>query len=158
MEKVNIMESIRMIEKHVTSLELSKKLKELEIKQESFFYWLKSANPQSKYYLSMKVGFNETYHSERISAFIASELLEIIPCYIDIKKYEPFNHFRLNIEKSIIYEKEMITNYIVSYICETFQFGDPAWSRRLAHTRDENISNSLAKMIIFLKENNLWDG
>lgn len=111
-----------MIENHVTSLELSKKLKEAGVKQESCFYY---ANKKGKIVAS---SYKET-HSQLgfVSAFLASELGEMVKDHMsDIRPcnagWEVFRHIGQN-------EKE----YLV----------------------EKNMSNAMAKMLLYLLENNL---
>ncbi|MFA5990474.1 MAG: hypothetical protein WC803_12835 [Sphingomonas sp.] len=73
-----------MIEKHVTSLALSKKLKELGVKQESEFYHYKSNHSIMKsdigekfWYLAHKDS-DILRNCERVSAFLSSELREML--------------------------------------------------------------------------------
>ena len=66
--------------KYVTSLELSKKLKELGIKQESEFYWIKKKNKWKLVYIGEKrkgLAF-ALIKIAGISAFLSGELGEII--------------------------------------------------------------------------------
>lgn len=70
------------ISKHVVSLDLSRKLKELGVKQSSFFYWM----PDGK----IRYGFEMLQDDKGdavwpISAFLASELGEILK-----KRYQPY--------------------------------------------------------------------
>lgn len=71
------------LEKQVTSLELSKKLENLGVKQDSLFYhdnhseygegWLITQEPES---------------DEYISAFTVAELGELLPAHIQCDKYQ----------------------------------------------------------------------
>lgn len=81
------------MEKYVTSLELSKRLKELGVKQESKFYWCHNAdypNDNEEWLLysvddwngTIKgLGFKETY-----SAYLTDELAEMLPVNFMINK------------------------------------------------------------------------
>lgn len=60
------------IEDHVTNLELSKKLKELGVKQESLFAWISENEVEF-------LPFDIRNINVCISAFFASELLEFLP-------------------------------------------------------------------------------
>ena len=148
------------LESQVTSLELSKKLHELGVKQESLFYWYKDNNEWLlDYNERLLIEFRENY-----SAFTASELLELLPHRITIKENEPFNNFTLYIKKSFIVKEtikfdSMITTYIINYECESTECrGENAWLKRQLFTHniwDENFSNALAKILIFLIENEI---
>lgn len=68
------------LEQQVTSLELSKRLKELGVKQESLFYW------EKRYSIDWAVTTTEDLSARKydkyykyISAFTASELGEMLP-------------------------------------------------------------------------------
>jgi len=75
------------MEKHVTLLELSKRLKALGVKQESNLYWMETDN-HSGYFLTGEhtkevIEENRNYCSKNglgyYSAFLASELGEMLP-------------------------------------------------------------------------------
>lgn len=142
----------------VISLDLAKKLKELKIRQESLFYW--DVLDEKAYDIKFCA-----YHCpglEHYSAFIASELMLIIPHWIDIKKDEPFNNFILNMhlfnlvekindDQSLILER----NYCINYHCDTYKVEDsPIRAIQLFdhHIYDENLANAAAKTIIRLHE------
>jgi hypothetical protein len=75
------------LESQLTSLELSKRLDELGVKQESLFYWVKSANPNyGDWLIAMIDGFNHVYHDEAISAFTIAELGETLPDWTETVK------------------------------------------------------------------------
>tara|TARA_R110000850_G_scaffold32138_6_gene88152 strand:+ start:1156 stop:1497 length:342 start_codon:yes stop_codon:yes gene_type:complete len=72
--------------KYTTSLELSKKLKELGVKQESEFYWV---------YIDEKDEWvlmdNSDTHYEKVSAYISSELGEMLPLGIKTSRQRANN-------------------------------------------------------------------
>lgn len=130
------------LESQVTSLEISKKLNELEIKQESLFYWeeveeLDGSSINNIAYIPRgpKVNFvNESFINggklKFYSAFTASELLELLPKqWIRIEfhgtKYHCFYH----------YMKE----------------------ERLRLEFGNTLPHALSKMLIYLIENNLME-
>jgi len=77
-----------MNEKHVTSLKLSKKLKELGVKQESEFYW---DSKRKKLYFGKKEWFEKVDYI--YSAPLSSELDEILPkAQEEIKKLMKGEH------------------------------------------------------------------
>jgi hypothetical protein len=118
------------LEQKVTSLELSKKLNELGVKQESLFYWDKPLL-RDEYLLV----YEETIHSygNRYSAFTASELLELFPTDYEIKKIKvTYDNGKSYSEYFIKHEDDGIDS------SETFY--------------DTNICNALAKMLIHLIE------
>ena len=67
------------LENQVCSLELSKKLKELGVKQESLWYW------NSKNELRSQNNFLEDEGKFVASAFTVAELGEMLPCEIEQK-------------------------------------------------------------------------
>jgi hypothetical protein len=72
------------LEEQVTSLDISKRLKTLDVPQESLFYWYKSvyteAHPDG-----WKIGGLEVkpYEGEKYSAFTVAELGAMLPAEID---------------------------------------------------------------------------
>lgn len=60
------------LESQVTSLEISKRLKELGVKQESFFHWCGLKNYNIQY-------GNFVYMGDVVSAFTVAELGEMLP-------------------------------------------------------------------------------
>ena len=112
------------IEDQVTSLELSKKLKELGVKQESYFKWEERDGGYLELYHSKETSCAHKYYS----SFTTSELLELLPKeWIRIefhgKKYYCFYYFM---------EEEKLE-------------------------LEDILPNSLAKMLIYLIENNLLE-
>lgn len=145
------------LENQVASLPLSKDLKELGIKQISFLYWNKENKlkiyPEKKY-------INLLYN---ISAFTASELIDLLPNRITLKEGEPFNSFKIRIEKSFFVKGERllepetiftIPSYIINYYCDSTECtGENAWLQRQLFPHniwDENFCNALAKTLIYI--------
>jgi len=125
------------MEKHVTSLELSKKLKELGVPQKSnFAYWTGNKNKlsiiQNGVISSLKSGDFAvlTKRQEYISAFLASEVLEMLPVntirYFWIKNAQDGSKYY-----------ELLTDY-----------------EKITDTKEADL---LAKMLIYLIENGLLD-
>lgn len=113
------------IKYQVVNLELSKKIKELGIKQDGEFYYGKSSEENSgetkndhHLYFSLSSSLNE----EQYSAFTASELLELLPKYTKV---------------------EIINNR--DFQCSYKEY----------HTFESTLSDLLAKMLIHLIENKL---
>lgn len=72
------------IESHVCSLDLARKLRDLGVKQESYFYWFEWATTsivKDKYYSSQISG------EKPYSAFLSSELGEMLPNKIILDEY-----------------------------------------------------------------------
>ena len=78
------------IEQHVTSLSISKKLKELGVKQESLYYWVRgNSEYEPEFRVISDVRGNEVYNTfiEKYSAFLASELGELLPDWVYSQKW-----------------------------------------------------------------------
>lgn len=72
------------IEQQVCSLELSKKLKELGVKQESYFAWVNIETHDP--YIMPSYTEHYKFDDYMISAFTASELFNILPSGIIVEK------------------------------------------------------------------------
>ena len=103
------------ITKHVTSLQLSRELKQIGVPQISYFYWVKgNSEYESEWRVEHDVRGNEIYNTFFIkySAFLASELWEILPhsleddYYLEIWKRQPYNaaSYRLHGMKELLCE------------------------------------------------------
>ena len=157
------------LESQVTSLELSKKLKELGVEQKSIFVWeYYDENAYAVKFFPFVVAYNPLTNVEKIkiySAFTASELISLLPNRITLKEGEPFNSFILSIRKNLIQlpneKNDMYFNYVysINYECDsTNMSGYDAWLKRSLFPNnicDENFSNALAKTLIYIIENKL---
>ena len=138
------------LEKQVVSLELSKQLKELGFKQDSIFEYRKFDGDKGFFWSSpllvgkipeklgiANVGFG------KLSTYTVAELGEKLPDRLDEKAqatdYE--THYFFEITKDV-------KNWEVSYRGS----GDSGCK---IFVGDENLSNAMAKVLIYLKENNL---
>ncbi len=113
------------LEKQVTSLKLSKKLKELGVKQESLWCWINmypSGGDTDDFY-TLELGHRE--NSKSYSAFTVAELGEKLKKY-DIDYWYSYPDFRLKLSKEVD-----------------------------TQGRDENEANARAEMLIYLIENKL---
>lgn len=125
------------LEKQVTSLELSKKLKELGVKQESITGWrlryvTSNDDIVNSEWVIVTNGFIEEWvGDEACSAFTVAELLDMCPASTTLLK-------RTDLE----------TKKIPRYYAETFEHYRDSDS-------DENPANALARMLIQLIENKL---
>lgn len=152
------------LESQLTSFELSKKLKEIDIKQESIFFWYKKENCDWNIFHHHRLNILALHKKENvISAFTVAELMDIIPYYVDTKKNEPFNTFRFNMQICMIAPEglDSITRcYLTNYKCDSTEIaGENAWlSRELFYHNiyDSNLADALAKTIIKLREDNLF--
>ena len=133
-----------MIERHVVNSELSKKLKELGVKQESYFHW---GNPPFA-----KDGFNILHFDEwqdsakcgydTYSAFLASELGEMLPETID---------HPAQLCKFKLYINKFRGDWHIGYRCEEHngKHGTQSFGGKYP------LADSMAEMRICLIENNL---
>lgn len=124
-----------MIENHVTSLELSKKLKELGVEQKSMFYYLKDSEGQYAMNYTVWIG-GPAAMTEPISAFLASELGEMLP-------YQFKGHW-LWVQKAVPLHK----GWVISYS------EDASFTKQLHYEQGDTMPNAMAKMLIHLKESN----
>ena len=120
------------IEDQVVSLELSKKLKELGVKQESYFYWVKKVfanDPPVDPWIILDC--MDTHALENVSAFTSSELGEVLPKVIGDKYLCIRNKFGL---WEIAYRREKV----------------------IYMQKEKTEAGARAKMLIYLIENKLW--
>lgn len=142
------------LSKQVTNLELSKKLKELGVKQESCFthVWvMRSINDTHDVY-EIRSGHKPTLMSTEYSAFTVAELGEILPRDFDYKVstykkngYEGTRPLVFNSGKTIINE-----GWYVMY-------SDPHPANKIPiYTQHADTeADARAKMLIYLLEHNL---
>ena len=129
------------LEQQVCSLELAKRLKELNVKQESFFIWKQCINKQLACYQIPTVSTHKNVDNDDeiiASAFTASELGEMLPDRIKI-------------------EGDSLLSWLV---CE--KLGDAYWVKYYRHMGDctlreyaDTEADARAKMLIYLLENKL---
>lgn len=135
------------IEQHVTSLDLSKRLKELGLKTGSFYWWLMddgSAVPEDSGTIFIGDNLQKDYFCEICSAYLASELGEILP--ERASDYWEDLHYTWYLNNAKVGNK-----YYVEYVKGTKPF------TMFGAKNDENESNARAKMLIHLIENGLVD-
>jgi len=115
-----------------TSLQLSKRLKELGVKQDSYF-WYKVGKSTGKHNLLTEKEFNgtDTAFFNYYSAFTAEELIDLLP-----QGYVAGNTFFREAEQE--------------YIC--FKRGSKITDKCIY---SDTLTNAMAEMVIFLKTNNL---
>jgi len=119
------------LSKQVTSLELSKRLKELGVKQESLFYW-RNVN----YMGGEKIDKWIIEKKGDISAFTVAELGEMLPEYVCGKKYD-------------------IGMCIVEILRIPKGMAEKAPRPFISRFEAETEADARAKMLIYLLENNL---
>ena len=117
------------LEDQVCSLHLAKRLKDLNVKQNGYFYWtpvyLKSLKPE-EWKLEILYYDLSSLPDWCYSAFTVAELLEMLPAFI--------NQYDLVVKKCS-------TEYEVKYCSSNDE-------QRLAISWDGNIANALACMVI----------
>lgn len=122
------------LEDQVVSLELAKKLKSLNVKQESLFYW--QADVSNGEAIRVSQGHSRSMYEENFSAFTVAELLESLPSQIYREKRGA--QCALTILKATPDFKGFYVEY---YDVNT--------------TDDSNLANALAKMLCYLLDNDL---
>lgn len=156
------------LEDQVCSLSLSKRLKELGIKQESLFYYQNNPYNNGQDCIDLMINEGRSENNENViintesendnhqkySAFTASELGEMLPNYIVTMDPEPFNGFRIFIEKFIsVEDNKKINNWIINYHCDTTEvYGKQEFfvKKLTDNIYDHNLANAFAKMLIYL--------
>ena len=142
------------IEKQVCDFEYAKRLDELGVKQDSYFSYVKLNDNKISIWQSDKLNNRICY------AFTASELFDILPHRITLIEDEPFNTFRLQINKSFVCEdmhNKLKYTYIINYYCDSTAYtGESAWLGRALFNHsiwDESLANASAKVLIHIIEN-----
>lgn len=135
------------LENQVCSVDLSKKLKSLGIKQESLYGWtvvgkLKQDETKSSLAATLKIA---TFNSKNIpyySAFTAAELGEFLPPNI--------NEWGLVIDATSCLTHDKIRSlWAITYA---------DYDKKLMNELEEfNLANAMAKMLIYLIENKLME-
>lgn len=150
------------ISDQVLSISLSKKLKELGIKQDSLFYWF---DMETHHYLFCKEYEQYSKHvnldiNNGFSAFTVSELGQLLPTVLNISRTIKLD----NKEKEINYEYHIkISHFGTSDHWQCSYIGYPVLEGILLHEigssafgeNDEKMVDAIAKMVIYLIENNL---
>ena len=83
------------IEQQVASLELSKKLKKLGVKQDSLYYWV------DNFYAGIETSIVEAKNRKEgggVSAFTVAELGEMLPITVHTTKFEQGYHWQSHYE------------------------------------------------------------
>ena len=153
----------------VISLDLAKKLNELGVKQESIFCWERCLMKEgfvitSSYWhdnWSDECGDGHLLEKQEIySAFTVSEIMDLLPQYINTCKNEPFDGFRFDLTRSVIMNNEgdkIIPTFIINYHCDTYKCDKLEFFPKLLFKNiwDESLAGALAKTLIYLIENKL---
>lgn len=145
------------LEKQVVSLELAKKLKELKFEERSLFYWVVLEVFKDKIEFVPQImissdigGYNQNHNGQSRYAKIApayttAELGEMLPVSIT--------------KKRITYFLEMDKNSVPYFVwgvhyTEYQEDGSSGWLNE-QNFLEESEADARAKMLIYLKENNL---
>lgn len=129
------------LEQQVVSLDLAKKLKELRVKQESYFVWYTNAGTGHLLYLGddgMRPMEAKTY-----SAFTVAELGEMLPREVEFEGQFYYWESGKN--------DDLSNRWFYKY--ETAHIRLPV--ERLCMGVEETEADARAKMLIYLLENNL---
>lgn len=156
------------LESEVCSLESAMRLKELNIERESIFVWeYYDDKCHGVKFIPYAVLPNYFNNVNLYPAFTASELISLLPHRITLKEGKPFNSFTIYIKKSVIVTDAETDNpiikyiYIINYECDSTEAtGENAWLKRSLFPHniwDENFSNALAKTLIYLMDNKLYE-
>lgn len=128
------------LEQRITSLELSKRLKELGVKQESIFVWeYFSETCYGVKFIPFAVVPDKFNCCEHYSAFTSSEIIEMLPKYIT-KDNTEFYYLQ--------YPSWHCDKWIITY--------GNSFERWKSKEQEDVIEvNARAKMLIYLLENKL---
>lgn len=153
-----------MLERILTSLEISRKLHALNVEQRSMFYWVrmptadKDIDGYALAYIMDIFAEKKTFKAIH-SSFAASELLTMLPHHLISHEEEPFNSYRLHVTGSVIVKNpeciDPIRTHVVNYECDTYKGDALILDRKYLAKNiwDENPADALAKMLIYLIEN-----
>lgn len=123
-----------MIEQHVTSLSLSKKLHELGVRRESLFYWIVNTRKP------VVVFREDTFSEGIIPAYLSSELGEMLPFGFIYKEKKCF----VSLEKNKTNHGDWASSLLELYHCTP-----------LYYEFSNTPQDSQAKMLIHLLEQGL---
>lgn len=134
------------IEQQVVSLDIAKRLKELGVKQESYFEWYLypvNVHGDAPTLLMKKSEAKRRFTNDHCSAFTVTELGEMLPCLVEKQK-----QFDLRIEKSDT------GNWLIEYSRWFADCDDD--EERLIHLEVATTeADARGKMLIYLLENKL---
>jgi len=111
-----------------------------------FFYSYISDNAYQLNYIPFSV------LGKRLCAFTASELMAILPSFIVTENMEPFNGYRLRIEKN----SSLNIRWLINYWCDTYAPPDYIPYKLMKNIFDEYLPDALGQTLIFLIENGLY--
>jgi len=136
-----------LLKNQVCSLELSKRLKELGVKQESLFYWIKAglnvSTCEENWQIEYIIHNLEKIPDHMISAFTVAELGEILPHTIKATPDLPYFQDE-TADFDLYYNKNGHPFYKFDQLIICLNYDE-----------NETEANDRAKMLIYLIENNL---
>ncbi|MCK5016595.1 MAG: hypothetical protein KAS32_05915 [Candidatus Peribacteraceae bacterium] len=127
------------LEDQVCSLELSQKLKELGVKQESRYVWVDLADPRQSYGSMYKLKSSSTGWNKPFSAFTVAELGEMLELYLH-KSWKNAND-----------------NWMCSCLVDEKVDDENTYSKEIFEEA-KTEADARAKMLIYLIENKLIEG
>ncbi len=137
------------IESQVCSLELSKRLKELGVKQESLFVWISIIKTKFDF-IKLRESYepdSESVGAYNYSAFTAAELGNLLPERIDKYRNEYIKFQKIKCEAIERFH----------YLCSLVECGGYHMDYVKYDCSDENEADARAKMLIYLLENKLME-
>lgn len=139
------------IEDQVCSPELARKLKNIGVKQDSQCAWYFDVMGRPNL---IKANLIDTEAENRCAAFSAAELGEFLPNIVTTKHDEPFNNYRLIIQRFITIQFDgRINNYVINYECDSFSEEQMPGKKLIKNIYNKNLANAMAEMLIKLYEN-----
>ncbi len=142
-------------------------MKELGVKQSSLFWWIGKKNVDIA---AFGIMYLHEFHDleedtldqyDYYSAFTVAELGEMLPNTVQTINGEPFDNYRILIQKFYTVDEKLnkTNNFIINYECDSTEAtGQNAWLRRKLTNNifDSNEANARAKMLVYLIENGLY--
>lgn len=137
--------------KHVTSLELSKELKEAGVPQNSCFYWIKNSRGESKVVSERTVpgGISTHFYEVLCSAFLASEIYNMLPVQAldgDVVGYIP--------TQFSIYKQDVGCYCVYKNVSEGSEVDS---DEDLYECVADTLADCIAKMLLYLIKEGLID-
>lgn len=130
-----------MLDKHVPSLELCRKWKELGGRQDTVFSWV-STNEGKNWNVFVHHEEDSRVHIKAFAAPLASEMMEWLPKYIEVKKLVSLK----SVPVWLTVHKQFDDRYLVSY-------KKKGVSRYIeCEVEDSSLPNALTQMCISRKE------
>ena len=150
------------LRKQVCSLELAKKLRELDVKQESLFYWMEmydlsrkekyiDSKNETKVVYGKKYELGENCSNNDFSAFTVAELGEMLPQKVEKHQPGKMEYYYFGTGKTHKLD-EYYEEHEVSYSCHN----DSLKAEEILQIMRANTeADARAKMIVYLLEKKL---